>query len=282
MRLPEWIKIPAADLHQTKNLLRSHRLTTVCEEARCPNKAICFSKPTAAFMIMGNCCTRNCAFCSVRPGTPAPLDPAEPERVAEAALELGLRYVVVTSVTRDDLPDGGASHFSATIRALKNAIPDAAIEVLTPDFCGDANALETVLDACPDVFNHNIETVKRLYATVRPGADYQRSLEVHRMAAAMRPDIKTKSGLMVGLGETGDELREAFMDMRNAGCDFLTVGQYLRPAKINLPVVEYIHPEIFQELKAYALGLGFEFVASGPLVRSSMNAEEMYNSKQKD
>ncbi len=233
-------------------------------------------------MIMGNCCTRNCAFCSVRPGTPAPLDPAEPERVAEAALELGLRYVVVTSVTRDDLPDGGASHFSATIRALKNAIPDAAIEVLTPDFCGDANALETVLDACPDVFNHNIETVKRLYATVRPGADYQRSLEVHRMAAAMRPDIKTKSGLMVGLGETGDELREAFMDMRNAGCDFLTVGQYLRPAKINLPVVEYIHPEIFQELKAYALGLGFEFVASGPLVRSSMNAEEMYNSKQKD
>ncbi len=227
-------------------------------------------------MIMGDCCTRNCAFCSVKPGVPEELDAAEPERVAEAALEFGLRYVVVTSVTRDDLQDGGASHFAATITALKNALPDAKIEVLTPDFRGDAAALETVLDACPDVFNHNIETVKRLYSTVRPQADYRRSLEVHRIARAMRADIKTKSGLMVGLGETVDEVKEVIRDIRTSGCDFLTVGQYLRPAKKNLPVVEYIHPEVFDELKAYALGLGFEFVASGPLVRSSMNAEEMF------
>src|SRR5271157_5951677 len=223
MRLPDWIKTTAADLHYTKDLLRGHRLTTVCEEARCPNKGVCFSKPTAAFMIMGDRCTRNCAFCSVKPGIPAELDAAEPERVAEAALELGLRYVVVTSVTRDDLPDGGASHFAATIRALKNTLPDAKIEVLTPDFQGDAGALKTVLDASPDVFNHNIETVKRLYATVRPQADYRRSLEVHKIARAMRADIKTKTGLMVGLGETVDEVKEVFRDIRISGCDFLTV-----------------------------------------------------------
>jgi len=280
MRLPEWIKTTATGLHHTKDLLRNHRLSTVCEEARCPNKGVCFSKPTAAFMIMGDRCTRNCAFCSVRPGLPAALDAAEPERVAEAAVELGLRYVVITSVTRDDLPDGGAAHFAATIGAVRNALPAAKIEVLTPDFQGERDALGIVLEARPDVFNHNIETVKRLYDIVRPQADYQRSLEVHRIAGALMPGIKTKSGVMLGLGEKVGEIREVFRDIRAAGCDLLTVGQYLRPAKKNLPVVEYIHPDVFESLKLYALGLGFEFVASGPLVRSSMNAEEMYNSVQ--
>ncbi len=278
MRLPEWIKTTASGLHYTKDLLRSHRVSTVCEEARCPNKGVCFSKPTAAFMIMGDRCTRNCAFCSVSPGMPAALDAAEPERVAEAAVELGLSYVVITSVTRDDLPDGGAAHFAATIRAIRNALPAAKIEVLTPDFQGERAALVLDLEARPDVFNHNIQTVKRLYDIVRPRADYQRSLEVHRIARTLMPGMKTKSGVMLGLGETVDEVREVFRDIREAGCDILTVGQYLRPAKKNLPVVEYIHPDVFGALKLYALGLGFEFVASGPLVRSSMNAEEMYKS----
>jgi lipoic acid synthetase len=277
MRLPEWIKTAAGGQHSTKNLLRSHRLSTVCEEARCPNQGVCFLKPAAAFLIMGDICTRSCAFCAVTPGIPAALDAAEPERVAEAVSELGLRYVVITSVTRDDLADGGASHFAATIRALKKTLPAVKVEVLTPDFQGNWNAIGTVLEAGPDVFNHNIETVKRLYHVVRPQADYQRSLGVLKTAATRMPDIKIKSGLMIGLGETIDEVREVFRDMRSSGCDFLTVGQYLRPAKKNLPVVEYIHPDVFEALKLYALGLGFEFVASGPLVRSSMNAEEMYN-----
>ncbi len=213
---------------------------------------------------------------------PAALDAAEPERVAEAAVELGLSYVVITSVTRDDLPDGGAAHFAATIRAIRNALPAAKIEVLTPDFQGEWDALGIVLEARPDVFNHNIETVKRLYDIVRPQADYERSLAVHRTARTLMPGMKTKSGVMIGLGETVDEVREVFRDIREAGCDLLTVGQYLRPAKKNLPVVEYIHPDVFEALKLYALGLGFEFVASGPLVRSSMNAEEMYNSVKRE
>lgn len=281
MRLPEWIKIKASDLHATKSLLRNHGLSTVCEEARCPNQALCFSKPTATFMILGDSCTRNCGFCSVRPGNPSAMaapDRTEPERIAEAARELALTYIVVTSVTRDDLPDGGASQFAATIRALKRVLPDSKVEVLTPDFRGDADALAAVLDARPDVFNHNMETVKRLYPAVRPQADYERSLALLRNAKAAAPRVKTKSGLMLGLGENLDEVSCALKDLRACGCDFLTIGQYLRPAKKNLPVVEYIRPEIFDELKALALGMGFEFVASGPLVRSSMNAEEMYHS----
>jgi len=227
---------------------------------------------------MGDRCTRSCAFCSVRNGAPADLDAAEPGRVADAVFELGLRYVVITSVTRDDLPDGGASHFAATISSVKNLIGGAVrVEVLTPDFRGDSDALGTVLSAGPDVFNHNIETINRLYKVVRPQADYRRSLEVLRLVRMMMmPVMKTKSGIMLGLGETIEEVREVLRDIRTTGCDFLTVGQYLRPAKKNLPVVEYVHPDIFESLKLYALGLGFEFVASGPLVRSSMNAEEMY------
>ncbi|MBI3592581.1 MAG: lipoyl synthase [Nitrospirae bacterium] len=274
-RLPEWIRTKATGLHPTKNLLRSHRLSTVCEEARCPNKGFCFSKPTATFMILGDHCTRDCAFCSVRSGSPAAVDANEPERVAEAAHELRLRYVVITSVTRDDLPDGGASQFAATISAVRKRLPETKVEVLTPDFNGDADALRTVLDAGPDVFNHNIETVKGLYYKVRPQAGYELSLNVLKGAKKIAPDIKTKSGLMLGLGETLDEVGELFKDLRNAGCNFLTVGQYLRPTKKNLPVVEYIRPEVFEELRKTALEMGFEFVASGPLVRSSMNAEEM-------
>jgi lipoic acid synthetase len=276
MRLPEWLRTKATGLHLTKNLLRGHRLSTVCEEARCPNQGICFSKPTAAFMILGDVCTRNCAFCAVAPGSPGAVDAGEPVRVAEAAAELGLTYVVLTSVTRDDLPDGGASQFAATIMALRNSIPTAKIEVLTPDFRGNRDALASVLEACPDVFNHNMETVRRLYGVVRPQADYDLSLAVLRNAHEIAPDIKTKSGVMLGLGETTAEIGQMFRDLREAGCDFLTIGQYLRPTKNNLPVVEYIKPQVFDELRESALAAGFQSVASGPLVRSSMNAEEMY------
>lgn len=279
MRLPEWIKTKASGLHGTKTLLRNHGLSTVCEEARCPNKGHCFSKPTATFMILGDHCTRDCGFCSVKSGSPSFVDAEEPGRVADAAYEMGLRYVVITSVTRDDLPDGGALQFAETIRAVKNKLPDTKVEVLTPDFRGDVNSLKTVLDSGPDVFNHNMETVKRLYYKVRPQADYECSINVLRNAKKIAPGIKTKSGLMLGFGETVDEVVELLKDLRGIGCDFLTIGQYLRPSKKNLPVVEYIRPEVFEELKEAALELGFEFVAAGPLVRSSMNAEDMYRRK---
>jgi lipoic acid synthetase len=279
MRLPEWIKTKASGLHGTKTLLRNHGLSTVCEEARCPNKGHCFSKPTATFMILGDHCTRDCGFCSVKSGSPSFVDAEEPERVADAAYEMGLRYVVITSVTRDDLPDGGALQFAETIRAVKNKLPDTKVEVLTPDFRGDVNSLKTVLDSGPDVFNHNMETVKRLYYKVRPQADYECSINVLRNAKKIAPGIKTKSGLMLGFGETVDEVVELLKDLRGIGCDFLTIGQYLRPSKKNLPVVEYIRPDVFEELKEAALELGFEFVAAGPLVRSSMNAEDMYRRK---
>lgn len=279
MHLPEWIRTRATGLHATKHLLREHRLTTVCEEARCPNRGVCFAKPTATFMILGDRCTRACAFCAVAAGAPSafgPPDPDEPERVAAAAAELGLRYVVITSVTRDDLPDGGAAQFAATIRAVRRRLPGIKVEVLTPDFTGDRDALAAVLDARPEVFNHNIETVPRLYPTVRPQAVYERSLQVLRAAKELSPETAIKSGLMVGLGEQRDEVLRVFADLRAAGCALLTVGQYLRPTKKNLPVVEYITPETFEELRQRACAMGFSFVAAGPLVRSSMNAEEMY------
>lgn len=278
MRLPEWIKTKASDIHNTKTLLRRHGLSTVCEDARCPNKGFCFSKPTATIMILGNCCTRNCGFCSVKSGNPSSVDADEPERVAEAAEKMQLRYVIITSVTRDDLPDGGASHFAETILAVRRRLSYAKIEVLTPDFKGDEDALKIVLDARPDVFNHNIETVNKLYFKVRPQADYKRSLNVLKNAKKIAPEIKTKSGLMLGFGESMGDVIALFKDLRDVDCDFLTVGQYLRPTKKNLPVVEYIKPEIFEELKKTALDMGFEFVASGPLVRSSMNAEEFFSS----
>lgn len=274
-RLPDWIKVKLNGLHETKQVLRSHALATVCEEARCPNIGSCFSKPTATFMILGFHCTRNCGFCNVESSLPLPVDPNEPERVAMAAKEMGLRYVVITSVTRDDLPDGGASHFAETIRAVRRHLPNVGIEVLTPDFKGDVNALRVVLEARPDVFNHNIETVPRLYSEVRPQADYKRSLTVLKIAKELSK-VKTKSGLMVGLGEEFDEVVAVMKDLRESGCDYLTIGQYLRPSKKNLPVKEYIRPEVFDRYREEALKLGFKGVASGPLVRSSMNAEEMF------
>jgi lipoic acid synthetase len=278
MRLPEWIKIrhKHSELHGLKSLLRDYGLSTVCEEARCPNKSECFSKPTATFMILGSCCTRNCGFCSVESAAPLPPDKDEPLKVALAAKEMGLKYVVVTSVTRDDLEDGGAQHFAKTVTAIKKHLPYAKVEVLTPDFKGDFSALKTVLDSKPDVFNHNVETVPRLYPAVRPQADYPRSLRLLRQAKEISPTVNTKSGLMLGLGEDYDEVLDVMTDLREADCDFLTIGQYLRPSRENLPVKEYVHPEVFERLREAALGMGFKFVASSPLVRSSMNAEEMY------
>ncbi|HXX54381.1 MAG TPA: lipoyl synthase [Thermodesulfovibrionales bacterium] len=279
MRLPPWIKTRHfTGLHFTKQLLRSHGISTVCEEARCPNIGLCFSKPTATFLILGPRCTRQCGFCSVESTFFPPSSPAadEPERVSRAAKAMGLRYVVITSVTRDDLPDGGALHFAHTIKALRAALPDARIEVLIPDFMGNAGALKTVLHSEPDVVNHNVETVPRLYPLVRPQADYERSLCLLRTAKKEAPHLFIKSGFMVGFGETFKEVVAVMKDLSSAGCDFLTIGQYLRPSKRNLPVVEYVAPRTFVDYKETALGMGFKAVASSPLVRSSMNAEEMF------
>jgi len=277
MRLPDWIRTKnLAESHNTRHLLRRYKLTSVCEEARCPNRAECFSKPTATFMILGSSCTRNCGFCSVTSSVPQPVDDHEPENIALAAEELRLKYVVITSVTRDDLPDGGAGQFAKTVYALRKRIPGIKIEVLTPDFQGMESSLKIVLESGPDVFNHNMETVPRLYSSVRPEADYERSLYVLENAKNITPDVFTKSGFMLGLGETRDEITTSLKDLRKVGCDFVTIGQYLRPAKKNLPVVEYLLPEVFEKLKIEALRMGFRYAASGPMVRSSMNAEEMF------
>lgn len=279
MRLPEWIRTKHSleGLHGMKNLLRRHGLSTVCEEARCPNKSECFLKPTAAFMILGSSCTRNCGFCSVNSNAPQPPEMDEPLRVALASKEMGLRYVVLTSPSRDDLPDGGAGHFAKTIMEIKRHLPGVKVEVLTPDFMGSLSSLKTVLEAGPYVFNHNLETVPRLYPLVRQEADYGRSLKLLHDAKNLAPHIATKSGLMVGLGEGFNEIVAVLKDLRAVGCDFLTIGQYLRPTKNNLPVVEYLPPERFEELREIALKMGFKYAASSPLVRSSMNAEEVLN-----
>lgn len=290
MRLPGWIKAKSfvedlprrGGLHDTKQMLRNYGLSTVCEEARCPNKCECFSKPTATFMILGSVCTRSCGFCSVKSAIPSPIEEDEPERVAMAAKEMGLKYVVITSVTRDDLRDGGASHFAKTVQAVRRHLPDAKVEVLTPDFKGDYNALKTVLDSRPDVFNHNLETVPRLYPYVRPQADYMTSLNILLNAKRIAPDISTKSGLMLGLGETFNEVVSVLKDLRNVDCDTITIGQYLRPSKKNLPVMEYVRPAMFNVYREVALEIGFRYVASAPLVRSSMNAEEMYNNGEEE
>ena len=279
MRLPDWVKAryPSQSVLELKKLLRRQGLHTVCEEARCPNMGVCFSRPVATFLIMGPSCTRNCGFCSVGSSKPRPLSDDEPSRLADTARSMGLKYVVITSVTRDDLEDGGAAHFAKSIKAVKEAVPGAKVEVLTPDFGGSREALLTVLAAGPDVFNHNVETAPRLYPVVRPQADYKRSLAVLENAALAAPMVPVKSGFMLGFGETGDEVIKVMEDLRAHGCRMLTVGQYLRPTKKNLPVTEYIEPARFEELKEAALRMGFVSVASGPLVRSSMNAEEYYH-----
>jgi lipoyl synthase len=261
MRLPEWIRTKSPqNLHDTKRILRRHGLVSVCEEARCPNMGECFLKPTATFMIMGSRCTRNCGFCSVTSSVPEPLDLDEPERVGMAAREMGLRYVVITSVTRDDLPDGGAGHFAVTVDAVRRYVPGAKVEVLTPDFKGDVSSISTILRSQPDVCNHNVETVPRLYPVVRPLADYQRSLSLLAHIKKNAPGIQAKSGLMLGLGEQLNEVLDVLRDLKGAGCDFITIGQYLRPSKSNLPVVEYIRPEIFEDLRRTALSIGFRLL----------------------
>lgn len=259
-----------------ENLLVRLRLSTVCQNARCPNRNECYGHGTATFLLLGDICTRRCRFCAVKKGTPAPLDSSEPERVAEAAACMNLNHVVLTSVTRDDLADGGAEHFKKTINAVRNNLPNATIETLIPDFKGNSNALGIVLSAQPDVLNHNVETVPRLYAEIRPEADYQRSLNILRISKEISPQIASKSGMMLGMGETKDEILAVLKDLRLQGCSALTLGQYLAPSPQHYPVKEYILPETFDDWKNQALAMGFEYVASAPFVRSSYHAEKIF------
>jgi lipoic acid synthetase len=278
-RLPEWLRKPESHFPSVTALqreLRQHNLHTVCESARCPNIHECFHRGQATFMILGNICTRGCGFCSVPKGSPDALDPAEPANVARMAALMKLRYVVITSVNRDDLPDGGSVHFAETVREVKRALPDARVEVLTPDFDGNVRAVENVLEAAPDVFNHNMETVTRLYSRVRPQANYQQSLDVLRFAKQYSPGVITKSGLMVGLGETTDEVHQLLTDLRNDGlADVATIGQYLQPSRGNRPVAAYIRPEEFEAYREFGMSLGFRNVFSGPFVRSSYMADKV-------
>lgn len=276
---PRWLRrrLPTGpEYERIRHLIKDQRLATVCQEAMCPNQFECFGRGTATFMILGDRCSRNCRFCAVGHGPQGPPDPEEPGRVAEAVRALGLRYCVITSVTRDDLADGGAGHFAATIQTLRAKNPQLLIEVLIPDFQGDAEALATVLAAGPDVLNHNLETVARLYPIVRPEAKYGRSLELLRQSKAIAPGVATKSGIMVGLGETTEELLQLFADLRQADCDILTIGQYLQPSRGHLEVIRFLPPEEFVTLGQQALALGFGAVAAAPFVRSSYQAEGLY------
>ncbi len=281
-RLPEWLhkgQTHFSSVHALKTDLRQRRLHTVCESARCPNIHECFHRGAATFMILGNLCTRGCTFCSVPKGSAAKrefvLDPEEPLHVAEMAAQMRLRYVVITSVNRDDLPDGGSQHFAETVRQVRKALPEAQVEVLTPDFCGDLTAVARVLDAGPDVFNHNMETVRRLYRRVRPQADYLQSLRVLRFAKQYRSEALTKSGLMVGLGETAAEVEQLLQDILEASTDVATIGQYLQPTRRNLPVAEYITPAQFDSFRDFGMSIGFKMVFSGPFVRSSYMADRV-------
>jgi lipoic acid synthetase len=274
---PAWLKVraPGSENYlRLKGLMRDLGLHTVCEEANCPNIGECWHHGTATFMILGDTCTRSCGYCNVVHGTPIAPDTNEPVKVASAIHAMALDYVVVTSVDRDDLPDGGAGHFARTIAETRARIPSCRVEVLIPDFKGDESALRTVLDARPDVLNHNIETVKRLYRTARPGGRYDRALELLDRSRAYAPGIPTKSGLMVGLGEEWDEVVDTLRDLRDAGCRIVTIGQYLRPSLANLPMSRYYTPDEFAELKRLGLGLGIGHIESGPLVRSSYHAHE--------
>ncbi len=275
--VPGWIKVRAhrgEEFQQLERLVRDQHLHTVCEEARCPNIYDCWNRRTATFMILGDVCTRACRFCAVTSGRPVELDLGEPLRVAQSVAQLGLRHAVITSVDRDDLRDGGAGIFARTIRAIRRQSPGTSVEVLTPDFQGDRAAIANVVAAAPDIFNHNTETVPRLYGRIRPRAVYERSLGLLREVKRLDPDLVTKSGLMVGLGETTDELLQVFRDMRKHEIDVLTVGQYLRPTPKHAPVERYYEPHEFEELKEAALEVGFEHVESGALVRSSYHADE--------
>ena len=281
-RLPEWfrVQLPTDSAYfATRNLIDDLNLHTVCESARCPNHWECWSKGTATFMIAGDRCTRACGFCAVDTRKPMALDFDEPDRVAEATRRMQLKHVVITAVARDDLADGGAEHFKKVIRRVREVNPEIVIEVLTPDFQDDDKAIETVLAARPEIFNHNLETVRRLTPSVRSVATYERSLSVLRKVKDRAPELHTKSGLMLGLGETEDELFEAMRDLRDTNCDILTLGQYLQPTNKHLPVVEFIHPDKFAKHQRTAESMGFIYVASGPLVRSSYHADEFYLKK---
>lgn len=280
LRKPPWLKrrIPAGS-GKIPELLRKGELHTVCEEALCPNQGECFSRGTATFLIVGDRCTRDCRFCSVAQGPSGLPDPEEPVRVAKAVLEMGLRYVVITSVTRDDVDDGGAGLFARTIEEIRKRRPKTLVEVLIPDFQGDRDALQTVLQARPDVLNHNLETVPRLYPTVRPEAVYLRSLELLERVKTYDPGIPTKSGLMLGLGESSEEIEETLRHLRRVGCSLLTLGQYLQPTRRHLPVQRFLHPDEFEEWQRTALALGFDEVASGPFVRSSYRAEAFFQAQ---
>lgn len=281
-RLPAWLRKGRTHFESVRLLkrdLRERRLHTVCESARCPNIHECFHRGAATFMILGNLCTRGCGFCSVPKGSAAKkefsLDPEEPRNVAEMAAAMRLRYVVITSVNRDDLPDGGSRHFAETVHQVRSRLPDAKVEVLTPDFCGDLHAVARVLDAGPHVFNHNMETIPRLYRRVRPQADYKQSLRVLQFAKEYRPHALTKSGLMVGLGETVDEVHSLLRDLRESSTDVATIGQYLQPTRRNLPVSEFVTPTQFDAYRDYGMSIGFSNVFSGPFVRSSYMADKV-------
>jgi lipoic acid synthetase len=282
---PDWIKVKGPSekcLSDMKHMLDSLNLHTVCESATCPNAGTCFAKGTATFMILGDVCTRNCGFCSVKHGTPLAVDPEEPLHVAEAAKKLNLKHVVVTSVTRDDLPDGGAAQFAAVIRKLNEFLPEASTDMLIPDVRGMRDNLKIVTDAAPTILAHNLETVPRLYRIARHYSSYETSLTILKWSKELDPSIFTKSGIMLGLGETRDEVLRTMEDLLAVSCDFLTIGQYLRPTPQNIEVVEYIHPDIFEEYKKLGEEMGFRYVASAPFVRSSFHAEEALMHIKKD
>ena len=277
-RLPEYLKRPLIDTEKTRTvrkILKAKCLNTVCENARCPNKNECYTKNTATFLIMGNVCTRNCRYCNIGCARPEPLDENEPKHIAEAVQTLGLKYSVITSVTRDDLPDGGAEHFARCIKEIRTLTPGVKIEILTPDFKGGKAAMDIIIKAHPEVFNHNIETVERLFPTARPQAVYKRSLEVLKYVKN-NSDITTKSGLMVGLGESFEEIESTLSDLKSAGCDIVTMGQYIQPSKAHLPVEKYYTLEEFEDLKKLAEKCGIKHYQIGPLVRSSYNAAELH------
>ncbi|MDD5062535.1 MAG: lipoyl synthase [Candidatus Marinimicrobia bacterium] len=278
---PDWLKVKFTvnnDFRDLQKIIKDHHLHTVCQSARCPNQSDCWQRRTATLMILGDTCTRNCRFCAVKSGKPQPVDLNEPQKIGRAVKLMGLKYAVITSVTRDDLPDGGAAVWAETIREIRRQNPNTNIEVLIPDFRGDINALETVLSATPDVLGHNLETVRVLYPIARPQADYEQSLRV--IYESKKRGAVTKTGIMVGLGETAEQVSELMQDVLNAGCDILTLGQYLQPTKDHLPVVRYITPEEFKTYQDTGLSLGFRAVFSGPLVRSSFHAAEIAGFKE--
>ena len=281
LRKPTWIRsrIPQGEeVTRIRRILRQRKLSSVCEEAACPNLGECFSHGTATFMIMGDICTRRCPFCDVAHGKPLPLDPKEPQSLAEAIEAMALKFVVITSVDRDDLPDGGASHFTACIGAIRHATPTTRIEILVPDFRGrEKAALKALTTHLPDIFNHNLETVPRLYPATRPGADYKGSLQLLEHFKARHPEIPTKSGLMLGLGEEREEIESVMADLRRHGCNMLTLGQYLQPSSDHLPVARYVTPQEFESLRQLAEKMGFSSIASGPMVRSSYHADLQAN-----